>query len=101
MSEVKRNTAVLRKARKIVQEVFGINVMQLEREDMDKPLQNAIVARLFLHSKVRAGYCQPNLMLKQTFGKNTTTQPKAKAPLKDLLAELKSRKDRINERKIY
>jgi hypothetical protein len=51
LEEVKRNTSALRDARKRVSEVFGIDVMQLEKEDMDKPLQNAIVARLFLHSK--------------------------------------------------
>ncbi len=88
LSEVKRNTAVLRKARKIVQEVFGINVMQLEREDMDKPLQNAIVARLFLHSKSKGGLLPTELDAQANFWKKYYNTAKGKGTVKGFISRI-------------
>ena len=88
LSEVKRNTAVLRKARKRVQEVFGIDVMQLEREDMDKPLQNAIVARLFLHSKSKGGLLPTELDAQANFWKKYYNTAKGKGTVKGFISRI-------------
>tara|TARA_B000000609_G_C24181776_1_gene359263 strand:- start:1253 stop:5023 length:3771 start_codon:yes stop_codon:yes gene_type:complete len=85
LKEVKRNTSALRDARKRVSEVFGIDVMQLEKEDMDKPLQNAIVARLFLHSKSNGAALPTTLDAQAQFWKRFYNTSAGKGTVKGFL----------------
>ena len=51
--ETRRNTNKLRKARAKIKSEFGIDYMQLNHVDLQKPLYGAIAARLFLLSRAR------------------------------------------------
>ena len=69
MEEIKRNTPVLKRARQRIQEAFGIDVMELSLEDLEKPLHGAIAARLFLHSKNRGRILPEGLQEQAEFWK--------------------------------
>ena len=69
LEEIKRNTPVLKRARQRIQEAFGIDVMELSLEDLEKPLHGAIAARLFLHSKNRGRILPEGLQEQAEFWK--------------------------------
>ena len=69
LEEIKRDTPVLRRARQRIQDAFGIDVMELSLDDLEKPLHGAIAARLFLHSKNRGKILPQSLASQAAFWK--------------------------------